>query len=110
MSSVTDPYVPQEKSQEITRSVLLEMLERPPDVLVIQTHATLVERDIDIIDELSKRCRLWVSVTVETDMDELPAEFPRHASLPSRGSRRSRSSGCRGIPNAGNGQPALAPV
>ena len=84
MSSVTDPYVPQEKSQEITRSVLLEMLERPPDVLVIQTHATLVERDIDIIDELSKRCRLWVSVTVETDMDELPAGFPRHASLPSR--------------------------
>ena len=50
MSSVTDPYVPQEKSQEITRSVLLEMLERPPDVLVIQTHATLIERDIDIID------------------------------------------------------------
>jgi DNA repair photolyase len=49
MSSVTDPYVPQEKSQGVTRSVLLEMLERPPDVLVIQNHATLVERDIDIL-------------------------------------------------------------
>jgi DNA repair photolyase len=84
MSSVTDPYVPQEKSQGITCSVLMEMLERPPDVLVIQTHATLVERDIDIIETLSKRCRLWLSVTVETDMDELPREFPRHASLPSR--------------------------
>jgi DNA repair photolyase len=84
MSSVTDPYVPQEKSEQITHSVLLEMLERPPDVLVIQTHATLVERDIDIIEILSKRCRLWVSVTVETDMDELPPGFPRHASVPSR--------------------------
>jgi DNA repair photolyase len=83
MSSVTDPYVPQEKSQGITRSVLLEMIARPPDVLVIQTHATLVERDIDLIEKLSKRCRLWLSVTVETDMDELPPEFPRHASLPS---------------------------
>jgi DNA repair photolyase len=84
MSSVTDPYVPQEQSEGITRSVLLEMLERPPDVLVIQTHATLVERDIEIIETLSNRCRLWVSVTVETDMDELPPGFPRHASLPSR--------------------------
>ena len=84
MSSVTDPYVPQEKTQGITRSVLLEMLERPPDVLVIQTHATLVERDIDIIEALSKRSRVWVSITIETDMDELPVGFPRHASLPSR--------------------------
>ena len=84
MSSVTDPYVPQEKSLQITRSVLLEMLERPPDVLVIQTHTTLIKRDIDVIEPLSKRCRLWVSVTVETDMDELPAGFPPHASLPSR--------------------------
>jgi DNA repair photolyase len=84
MSSVTDPYVPQEKSQEITRSVLTEMLERPPDVLVIQTHATLIDRDIDIIERLSTLCRLWVSITVETDMDALPAGFPPHASLPSR--------------------------
>src|SRR5215468_9606774 len=82
MSSVTDPYVPQEKAQGITRSVLKEMLERPPDVLVLQTHATLVERDIEIIDSLSKCCRLWVSITIETDMDELPTGFPRHASLP----------------------------
>ena len=48
MSSVTDPYVPHEKTQGITRAVLLEMLDRPPDVLVIQTRATLIERDIDL--------------------------------------------------------------
>ena len=97
MSSVTDPYVPQEKSQEITRCVLQEMLERAPDVLVIQTHATLVERDIEIIDALSKRCRVWVSITVETDMDELPPGFPRHASLPSR-----RLEDARAIPPPGH--------
>ena len=33
----------------------MEMLERPPDVLVIQTHVTLIERDIDIIEQLSRR-------------------------------------------------------
>jgi DNA repair photolyase len=84
MSSVTDPYVPQERRLELTRSLLMEMIERPPDVLVIQTHATLIERDIDLISDLSSRCRLWTSITVETDMDVLPPGFPPHASLPSR--------------------------
>ena len=107
MSSVTDPYVPQEKSEGITRSVLLEMLERPPDVLVIQTHATLIERDIDIIDTLSKRCRLWVSITVETDMDELPPALPRHASLPSRRLEALALFRRRGIPTQATISPLL---
>ena len=107
MSSVTDPYVPQEKSQGITRSVLQEMLERPPDVLVIQTHATLIERDIDIIDELSRRCRLWVSITVETDRDELPPEFPRHASPPSRRIETLERFRRRGIPTQATVSPLL---
>jgi DNA repair photolyase len=107
MSSVTDPYVPQEKSQEITRSVLLAMLERPPDVLVIQTHATLVERDIDIIEQLSRCCRLWVSITVETDMDELPVGFRPHASLPSRRIETLERFRRRGIPTQATVSPLL---
>jgi DNA repair photolyase len=107
MSSVTDPYVPQEKSQAITRSVLHEMLERPPDVLVIQTHATLIERDLDIINELSKRCKLWVSITIETDMDELPPGFPRHASLPSRRIATLELFHRRGIPTQATVSPLL---
>jgi DNA repair photolyase len=107
MSSVTDPYVPQEKTQGITRSVLLEMLERPPDVLVIQTHATLVERDIDIVEILSRQCRLWVSITIETDMDELPPVFPRHASLPSRRTQTLAMFHGRGIPTQATVSPLL---
>ncbi|MGH9388575.1 MAG: radical SAM protein, partial [Vicinamibacteria bacterium] len=38
MSSVTDPYVPQEKKYRITEGILREMLSRPPDALVLQTH------------------------------------------------------------------------
>jgi DNA repair photolyase len=83
MSSSTDPYLPQEKSLRLTWSLLNEMRERPPDVLVIQSHHTLVERDIDLIAELATRCELWVSLTVETDMDPVPG-FPPHASPPTR--------------------------
>src|SRR4051812_3984197 len=65
MSSSTDPYIPQEKGLRLTRSLLGEMVERPPDVLVIQTHATLIERDLDVIEAVARRCRVWVSLTVE---------------------------------------------
>jgi DNA repair photolyase len=83
MSSSTDPYLPQEKKLRLTWSILDEMHERPPDVLVVQSHHTLVERDIDLITEVAARCELWVSLTVETDMDAVPG-FPPHASLPAR--------------------------
>ncbi|HKI19444.1 MAG TPA: radical SAM protein [Isosphaeraceae bacterium] len=84
MSSSTDPYVPQEKQLGLTRSLLDEMVERPPDVLVVQTHTTLIERDLDVIQSVAQRCQVWVSITVETDRDELPAGFARPASLPSQ--------------------------
>jgi DNA repair photolyase len=83
MSSSTDPYLPQEVTLKVTRGILELMLERPPDVLVIQTHHTLITRDLELIYSLSHVCELWVSITVETDMDPVPG-FPRHASPPSR--------------------------
>ena len=83
MSSSTDPYIPQEKSLQLTRTLLEEMVERPPDVLVIQSHHTLIERDIDLIADLSARGEVWVSLTVETDMDRVPG-LPPHASPPAR--------------------------
>jgi len=83
MSSSTDPYVPQEKRLGLTRSLLDEMRTRLPDVLVIQSHHTLIERDVDLIALLAGSCELWVSLTVETDMEQIPG-FPPHASSPSR--------------------------
>jgi DNA repair photolyase len=83
MASSTDPYIPQEQRLGLTRAVLEEMQERPPDVLVIQTHTTLINRDLDLIQPLSKRCELWVSITCETDMDPVPG-FPPHASRPAK--------------------------
>ena len=81
MSSVTDPYVPQEKVERVTETLLQEMLDRTPDSLVIQTHSTLVERDIDLISELSSLTTVWVSISVETDMERIPG-FPPHVASP----------------------------
>jgi DNA repair photolyase len=83
MASSTGPYVPQEKTLGLTRAILEEMQRRPPDVLVIQTHTTLINRDLDLIQSLSQRCELWVSITCETDMDPVPG-FPPHASRPAK--------------------------
>jgi DNA repair photolyase len=78
MCSSTDPYPPQKLGRQFTRALLAEMQNRPPDVLVIQTRSPQVASDLDLIATLSTRCELWVSVTVETDMERLPG-FPNHA-------------------------------
>jgi DNA repair photolyase len=77
MSSSTDPYLPQENTLCVTWSLLDEMRQRPPDVLVIQSYHMLVERDIDLIQELASRFELWISLMVETDMDRLPGFAPQ---------------------------------
>jgi DNA repair photolyase len=83
MSSSTDPYIPQEDRLERTRALLQEMVQRPPDVLVLQTRSPLIYRDLDLILQIAAQCELWVSLTVETDMDPVPG-LPRHASPPAR--------------------------
>jgi DNA repair photolyase len=96
MSSSTDPYLPQEKRLRLTWSILDEMRERPPDVLVIQSHHTMIDRDIDLIAELARQCEVWISLTVETDMDPVPG-LPPHASPPARRLETLRTFRGRGI-------------
>jgi len=105
MSSVTDPYVPQELTELSTRSILQEMLVRPPDGLLIQTHSHLVERDIDIICKLSDLCSVWLSITVETDLGALPG-FPKHATPIAKRLETLEKFRTRGIPT----QAAVAPL
>ena len=105
MSSSTDPYIPQERLLLRTRAALRAMLEKPPDVLVIQTHHTLILRDRDLIVALAARCKLWVSITVETDMDPVPG-FPRHAASPTERLKALRMFKERGVP----AQATLSPL
>ncbi|MBD7971019.1 SPL family radical SAM protein [Paenibacillus gallinarum] len=75
MSTATDPYQPIERKVEMTRKILREMIESPPDFLQIQTRSPLVERDLDILLKLQERCELLVSMTIETDREDIKRTF-----------------------------------
>jgi DNA repair photolyase len=72
MSSSTDPWQPIEKKYRVTRKILQAMLSAPPDELILQTHSTLVEDDLDLITQLAQSCNLRLHISIEGDRDHLP--------------------------------------
>jgi DNA repair photolyase len=76
LSSATEPFPPQERRFGVTRSVLGAMCDRPPDGLIVQTHSPLVVEALDVLEPLSRRCRLRVHVSIETDRARLPGLPP----------------------------------
>ena len=83
LSSSTEPFLPQEFRYRVTGSVLEAMLEQPPDLLVLQTHSHRVTDYSDLYLELSRRCRLRIHISIETDRDAVPG-LPGHASSVAR--------------------------
>jgi len=79
MSSATDPYQPIECRAEITRGILEEMIENPPDFLQIQTRGPLITRDIDLLVKLKEKCDVLVSMTIETDREDIKQIFAPYA-------------------------------
>lgn len=77
MSSSTDPYQPLEKKHEITRHLLEVMAQTPPDFLFIQTRSPLIQRDIDILSRYPGK--FIVSMTIETDREDIIRHFTPHA-------------------------------
>ncbi|TWD96416.1 DNA repair photolyase [Neobacillus bataviensis] len=75
MSSATDPYQPMERKAGITRGVLEAMVEYPPDFLQIQTRSPLIKRDLDLLVKLKEKCEILVSMTIETDRDDIRQIF-----------------------------------
>lgn len=75
MSSATDPYQPIERKANITRGILEEMIENPPDLLQIQTRGPLITRDIDLLVKLKEKCDVLVSMTIETDREDVRKIF-----------------------------------
>ena len=49
------------------------MVQYPPDFVLVQTRSPLVTRDIDLLQQLGDRVR--VSMTVETDLDDMRKHF-----------------------------------
>ncbi|QTN01343.1 radical SAM protein [Sediminibacillus dalangtanensis] len=79
MSSATDPYQPIERKAGITRGLLEEMVENPPDFLQIQTRGPLITRDIDLLVQLQEKCKVLVSMTIETDREDIKKLFAPYA-------------------------------
>lgn len=79
LSSATDPYQPIERKASITRGILEQMLDNPPDFLQIQTRSPLVTRDLDLLVQLKEKCEVLVSMTVETDREDIKRIFAPYA-------------------------------
>ncbi|MEM7130105.1 MAG: radical SAM protein [Chloroflexota bacterium] len=69
MSSSTDPYQGLERRWKLSRTCLEAMVEYPPHFLMLQTRSPLVERDFDLLVKLEDR--VWLSITIETDSDDV---------------------------------------
>ena len=66
IGTATDPYQPIERRARITRS-LLEVLAQCRNLRIgIVTKSTLIERDIDLLQEIGRRNTLVVHVTITT--------------------------------------------
>ncbi|RCX23769.1 DNA repair photolyase [Fontibacillus phaseoli] len=79
MSSATDPYQPVERKATITRGLLEAMLDHPPDLLQVQTRSPLITRDLDLLVSLKERCNVLVSMTIETDREDMKTNFSPYA-------------------------------
>ncbi|MBF8378780.1 radical SAM protein [Alicyclobacillus mali] len=79
MSSSTDPYQPLEWRIGATRTLLTAMQSVPEllDFLFVQTRSPLVARDAEILAAL--RHRILVSVTLETDQEDVRRRFAPRA-------------------------------
>ena len=83
LGSNTDPYQPIERQYEITRQII-ELLNQYQHPLTIVTKSSLVERDIDLLAEMSRNNLLKVFISVTTLNNDLMKNMEPRASAPVR--------------------------
>jgi len=71
ISSVTDPYMPVEKTLELTRGILEVLVPHQPRLLV-QTRGPLVARDVDVFQKFKS---IRVNMSIPTDDEEVRLPF-----------------------------------
>lgn len=71
MSSVTDPYLPAERSLQLTRGILEALLPHQPRLL-IQTRGPLVTRDLDLLKQFHA---VRVNMSIPTDSETVRQAF-----------------------------------
>src|SRR5438477_6682238 len=75
MSSVTDPYLPAEKSLCLTRGILEALVPHQPRLL-IQTRGPLVTRDLDVLGRFRA---VRVNMSIPTDSEKIRQVFEAKA-------------------------------
>lgn len=71
MSSVTDPYLPAERSLRLTRGILEAMIAHQPRLLV-QTRGPLVVRDFELLKQFRA---VRINMSIPTDSEEVRKAF-----------------------------------
>src|SRR5438552_394078 len=66
IGTATDPYQPAEREYGVTRACLEELARHDGLSVSITTKSNLITRDIDVLQEISRRSRLYVDITVTT--------------------------------------------
>jgi DNA repair photolyase len=66
IGTATDPYQPAEKEYRVTRACLEELSRHQGLSVSITTKSNLITRDIDVLQQIAKRSRLDVAMTVTT--------------------------------------------
>lgn len=93
----TDPYQPIEKRYKLTRGILELMVElRHP--VTITTKSTLVERDIDLLQQLAVQGMAMVSVSITTFDKDVARKLEPRAASPRRRLRTLARLAASGIP------------
>lgn len=81
--SMSDPYNPLEEKQRLTRGMLTLLL-RYSFGVSIATKSSLVERDIDLLEQIKGYAPALVKLTITTPHDHLAEQLEPHAPSSSR--------------------------
>ena len=83
LGSNTDPYQPLERQQRITRQIL-EVLQRHRHPVAIVTKGALIERDIDILQEMASDHLIQVMISISSLDRKLVRALEPRAAAPQR--------------------------
>ncbi len=96
VGTATDPYQPVERKARVTRSILEVLAKQSGLRLGVVTKSTLIERDIDLLQQIARRNQLIVHMTITTSDARLARILEPRAPRPDlrfRAVRRLRDAG-----------------
>src|SRR6201988_921023 len=82
IGTATDPYQPAEREYGVTRACLEELARYEGLSVSITTKSNLIVRDIDVLEKIAARSRLWVDMAVTTLRPRVPRLLEPRAPRP----------------------------